>query len=508
MSISLFGWEIGKKEPDTIIKQNIIDVENDGSQDIVTLNSGGAFVQYLEDMMPNDEFELIKTYREISNYTEVDKAVSEIINDSIVYDNYQTPFPVQLMLDECDGLSENIKTKISDEFETILSMLNYNKFMHRYFRRWYVDGKIYYHLVVDEKKPKDGIQKIINLETTRIKKYRKINKKTVDGVDIVASIEEYFIYFPKEHFDNQTAIAKVSNPLMSKNVVKFNENSVAFSHSGLVDEEDRPISYLHKAIRPANQLRMMEDAAIVYRMVRAPERRVFYIDVGQLPKQKAEQYLSSIMAKYRNKVSYDSKTGKLNNGKDSMAMLEDFWLPRRDGKSTEIDTIGGSDTTNQIEEALYFRKKLYDSLNVPNTRIDSEQTFNFGRDGEITRDEIKFSKFVNNLRVTFSQDLFGNILKKQLLLKNIITLQDWERIERNINYTFIEDSHFTEMKRLEMLKNRLEVLTDINEHKTTYFSRDYIRKNVLQQTDEEIEELNKEREEEAKLFAKEDAEDE
>lgn len=505
MSFNLFGYEISKSDPDQekLKNQTILDIESDGSSDIVLSSAGGHLVQYLDDFIPTEDIARIISYREIANCTEIDKAISEIIGDAITDTEEVSELPVSVNLDSIEGMSDNIKEKISAEFEEIMYLLKYNNFFPKYFRQWYVDGRLYYHIVVDTSKPQEGIQQLINLESTRIKKYREITKDTeikeTSHINKVTKVQEYFVYFPKDHWTTSKVI-KLNDFQDLKNVVRFSPEAIAYAPSGLLDEEGETISHLHKAIRPANQLSSIEDSMVVYRMTRAPERRVFYIDVGQLPKQKSEQYLANIMSKYRHKVSYDSKTGKMINGKDQLAMLEDYWLPRREGgKGTQIETLSGGDSNMMdSESALYFRKKLYDSLNVPTTRLESDSMFSMAKSGEISRDEIKFTKFIIQLRNTFAFHLFNDLLKKQLVLKKVINDDEWEDIEKYLKYDFTEDSHFSELKILDVLRTRLDVLRDIDEYKDKYFSRSYIRSNVLHQDDEEQKELEKERESEQK----------
>ncbi len=502
--MKLFGYEITKTDvSDELKKQSVIDLEADGTSEVVVTSAGGHLVQYLDDYIPTSDIERIITYRTISNCTEVDKAITEIVGDAITDTEDGTDLPVSVNLDKVETISKNIKNKISTEFEELLYLLKYNNFFPKYFRQWYVDGRIYYHIVVDSSNQSKGIQKLINLEATRIKKYREITKESntdyIQNISKIIDIQEFFVYFPKDHWTTGNVV-KTQDFQNLKNVLRFNTDSIAYVPSGLLDEDGETISYLHKAIRPANQLSDIEDSMVIYRMTRAPERRGFYIDVGQLPGQKAEQYLANIMNKYRHKISYDSRTGKMENGKEQLAMLEDYWLPRREGgKGTEIDTLSGGDNNMMdSESAIYFRKKLYDSLNVPTTRLESDAMFAMARSGEITRDEIKFSKFIIQLRNTFAYHLFNDILKKQLVLKSIIKEDEWPEISKHIKYDFAEDSHFAELKNLDIARSKLDVLRDIDEYKDTYYSRRYIKSNILSQTDDEIEELKQQREEEQK----------
>lgn len=495
MEINLFGVQLGtSKKPDKLLKNKVTYTEpTDGSRDIVTFTPGGGrFVHLYEgNILPKKEIDLIKRYRQVALYTEVDKAVSEIVNDAITFDDVE-PYPVKLSLDEVKGISEGTKKKVIDEFTYLLSLMEFDQNGYDYFKHWYVDGRIFFTIVMKDNE-RDGIGELTHVDSLFIKKVREIEKDPMDGT--IKNIDEYFLHAPEYAFGD---VAEVT--MGTKNVIKFTTDSVIFVTSGLYCKEDKLVqSHLHKAIKPANQLNMIEDAIVIYRVTRAPERRIFYIDVGNLPKNAAEQYLTSIMNQYRNKVVYNTTTGEINDHKNAMSMMEDFWLPRREGgKGTEISTLQGGENLGQLEDIIYFRKKLYDSLNVPNGRMESESLFTLAKDSEITREEVKFAKFIDRLRKRFAKGIFLPMLKVQCVQKNIISEQDWNDLENQFKFIFVEDSHFAELKKIQVLNDRVEVVISMQELIGTYFSKEYVRKNVLNQTDEEIEMLRKQREEEEK----------
>lgn len=496
MDFSVFGVQIGgKKQPIKLPKDKVTYKEpTDGARDVVSFAPGaGRFVHLYEgNILPKKEIDLLKRYRQVAMYTEVDKAVSEIVNDAITYDDVEK-FPVKLSLDDVEGISESTKKKIVDEFDELLKLMEFDQEGYDYFRHWYVDGRIYFNIVMSDNEKKNGIFEINHVDSMFIKKVREIEKDPVDGT--VKTVNEYFLHAPEYAFGD---VAEVT--MGTKNVIKFNPDAIVYVTSGLYCKTDRLVlSHLHKAMKPANQLNMIEDAIVIYRVTRAPERRIFYIDVGNLPRNAAEQYLTSIMNQYRNKVVYDTTSGEIKDQKNAMAMLEDFWLPRREGgKGTEIDTLQGGENLGQLEDIIYFRKKLYDSLNVPNGRMESESLFTLAKDSEITREEVKFAKFIDRLRKRFAQGVFSPLLKVQCIQKNISTEDDWEKIEQGLKYIFVEDSHFAELKKIQVLNDRVEVAMNMQELIGTYFSKEFVRKNVFNQTDEEIEELRKQREEEEK----------
>ena len=431
-------------------------------------------------------------------HPECDSAIEDIVNEAIVSDLNDSP--VQIDLDNLNA-SDGIKTKIRDEFKFIKDLLDFDKKAHEIYRNWYVDGRIYYHKVIDLKKPEDGIQELRYIDAMKMR-YVRQNKKAA-GNDKYKNrnplvndnpmdyewpeIEEYYIYNPKLTYPTGNV-----KDLGSNTGIKMTKDSITYCTSGLVDRnKGNTLSYLHKAIKSLNQLRMIEDSLVIYRLSRAPERRIFYIDVGNLPKVKAEQYLRDVMMRYRNKLVYDASTGEIRDDKKYMAMLEDFWLPRREGgRGTEITTLPGGQNLGEITDIEYFKKKLYRSLNVPPSRMDGEGGFNLGRSSEILRDELKFTKFVGRLRKRFS-NMFSDMLKTQLLLKNVITPEDWEVMSEHIQYDFLYDNHFSELKESELLNERLNSAATAEPYVGRYFSQDYVRRKILRQTDEEILEQDK-----------------
>ena len=473
----LFGFEIEKKT-DKKNKTFVIPDNLDGATQVV--EGGGIMGHYLDTGIDaKDENVLIKKYREMSMSQEVDLAISDVVNEAVVHEDGKSV--VAISLDNVDQ-SDGIKTKVSNEFKSLLKLLDFNKTGSDLFRKWYIDGKIYHHIVIDTSKVRDGIQELISVDALNIKKIKEIKqeKDAVTGVDMVADTEEYFVYTTD------------ADSNMTQNAVRVAPDSISYVHSGMVDNHKQIIiGYLYKSIKPFNQLRMIEDSLVIYRLARAPERRIFYIDVGNLPKLKAEQYLRSVMDKYKQKVIYNASTGEVEDQKKQMSMLEDFWLPRRDGgRGTEISTLPSGQNLGEIEDIEYFRKKLYQSLNVPISRIEgTEQTaFNLGRATEINRDEVKFGKYITKLRHRFSH-LFTDLLKIQLLLKGIINEEDWFEIKDNLDYIWTKDSHFSELKNNEILRERFEILAQAEEYIGKYISNEWVKKNILQQTDEEIKTL-------------------
>ena len=424
-------------------------------------------------------------------HPEVDSAIEDIVNEAIVSDTNDTP--VQVDLDNLNA-SDGIKKKIRQEFKHILNLLDFDKKSHEIYRNWYIDGRIYYHKVIDLKNPSDGIQELRYIDAMKMRYIRQDKKKNKDKYrsSVVQSdnpmdydfpeIEEYFIYNPKSQYPTGNL-----NATGSSQGIKIAKDAVTYCTSGLVDRnKGSTLSYLHKAIKSLNQLRMIEDSLVIYRLSRAPERRIFYIDVGNLPKVKAEQYLRDVMMRYRNKLVYDASTGEIRDDKKYMAMLEDFWLPRREGgRGTEITTLPGGQNLGEITDIEYFKKKLYRSLNVPPSRMDGEGGFNLGRSSEILRDELKFTKFVGRLRKRFS-NMFNDMLRTQLILKNIVTPEDWEIMSEHIQYDFLYDNHFSELKESELLNERLNMVAVAEPYVGKYFSQDYVRRKILRQTDVEI----------------------
>ena len=490
MAIKLFGFTIGNKDivqvqnPEQSSFTPPNQVLDDGAVTITQNAHYGTYVD-LEGSVRN-ELELITRYREMANHPECDMAVTEIVNEAITHDEDGTVVDIVL-----DNLKQpaSIKKKIEEEFSNVLKMLNFSNLADDMFRRWYIDGRIYFHIVVDEKKPKEGIQELRYIDPRKIRKIREIKKardpKT--GAEIIQSMAEYYMFNDRGTV-TQSYTAGVSQGL------RIAPESVININSGLMDAKNTfVISYLHKAIKGLNQLRMIEDAVVIYRLSRAPERRIFYIDVGNLPKGKAEQYMRDVMVKYRNKMVYDANTGELRDDRKHMSMLEDFWLPRREGgKGTEITTLPAGQNLGQMEDVQYFLKKLLQSLSVPYSRLEQQGggMVGMGRTTEITRDELRFNKFIGRLRNKFSQ-LFDHALSTQLALKGICTREEWDKFKEDIFYDYKKDNNFTELKEAELLQQRLQLVTVIDPFVGKYYSQEWVKKNVLRLTDEQIEEMQK-----------------
>jgi hypothetical protein len=483
MAIKLFGYKIGKEEDVPEVTSFVPPKEDDGS---VAVSGGGVYGIYtdLEGTIRNDA-DLIKRYRDMANQPECDAAIEDIINESVVFG--EGDYPVQIILDKLEQ-PESVKKKIRDEYYQVMKLLDFNNQGYDIFRRWYVDGRLYYHMMIDEKNPRQGLKEVRYVDPRKIRKVKefKKSKPQLGNQPVVPEMNEYFVYSSKG-FSNDT-----------NQGIKIAPDSICYVHSGITDKDGRMvISHLHKAIKTLNQLRMLEDATVIYRISRAPERRIFYIDVGNLPKMKAEQYLREIMQKYKNKLVYDAQTGEIRDDRRYQTMLEDFWLPRREGgKGTEITTLQGGQNLGEIDDVLYFQKKLYKSLNVPVSRLESDTGFSLGRASEITRDELKFNKFIQRLRLRFSH-LFDRLLETQLLLKGICTRAEWNMIKEEISYDFINDMHFAELKQAEIMKERLGILSDVDNYVGKYYSSAWIRKNVLRLTEDDIEQIDKEIEEES-----------
>ena len=447
-----------------------------------TISAGGHFGQYMDmEVTAKNDIDLIKRYREIAQHPECDMAIEDIINEVIVSDERDAS--VSVSLDKL-MISDNIKMKVRDEFDEVLRLLNFDEKGHDIFRRWYVDGRIYFHKVIDPKSPRKGLTEIRYIDPRKIKKVREVTKKRDTqgkGVEMIEATAEWFVY-------NEKGISAAN----TNSGLKISPDSITYVTSGVIDQtKNMVMGHLHKAIKPTNQLRMIEDAVVIYRIVRAPERRIFYVDVGNLPKVKAESYLRDVMARYRNKLVYDASTGEVRDDRKHMSMLEDFWLPRREGaKGTEVQTLSGGQNLGEISDVEYFQKKLYQSLNVPMSRLDSQNGFNMGRAAEITRDELKFTKFVQRLRKRFT-GVFNDILKTQLVLKGIITIEDWVNIKEHIQYSFLKDGYFAELKNAEILRERIGLAQEISPYVGKYYSVEYVRKNILQQTDEDIIEIDR-----------------
>jgi len=498
MAVKLFGFNLGKKDvvqvqppeqPTFTLNNQALD---DGAVNITSNAYYGTYVD-LEGAVRN-ELELITRYREMSNHPELEMAIDDIVNETITHD--ETGKVMDIVLDNLKQ-PETIKKKIIEEFHNIQRMLNFNNLADDIFKRWYIDGRIYFHVVVNEKNPKEGIKELRYIDPRKIRKVREIQKERdpKTGAMIIKSIAEYYIYNDRGT-TTQTYTAQVNAGL------RIASDSIINVNSGLMDAKNTfVISYLHKAIKPLNQLRMIEDAVVIYRLSRAPERRIFYIDVGNLPKGKAEQYLRDIMVKYRNKMVYDAATGELRDDRKHMSMLEDFWLPRREGgKGTEITTLPAGQNLGELEDVKYFRQKLLNSLNVPISRLEPQQggMIGLGRTTEVTRDEVKFTKFIQRLRNKFAQ-IFDNALGIQLVLKGVCTKEEWEEFRESIYYDYKKDNNFTELRDSELLTARLQLLSTVDPYIGKYYSMAWVKKNVLQMTDEDIEnmkdEIDKEQEE-------------
>ena len=498
MAVTLFGFTLGKKDivqvekPEQASFTLPTEALDDGAVTITQNSHYGTYVD-LEGSVRN-ELELITRYREMSNHPECDMAIDEIVNEAITHAVDGTVVDINL-----DNLKqpESIKKKIIEEFNNIQKMLNFSNLADDLFKRWYIDGRIYYQVIVNDKNPKDGVQELRYIDPRKIRKVREIQKERdpKTGAQIIKSIAEYYVYNDRGT-TTQTYTSSVNQGL------RIAPESILNVNSGLMDAKNTfVISYLHKAIKPLNQLRMIEDAVVIYRLSRAPERRIFYIDVGNLPKGKAEQYMRSIMTQYRNKLVYDANTGEIRDERKHLSMLEDFWLPRREGgKGTEITTLPAGQNLGQMEDVLYFHKKLLNALNVPISRLDPQGggIMGIGRVTEVTRDEVKFSKFIARLRNKFSR-LFDDALRIQLSLKGICTVEEWEEFKESIYYDFKKDNNFTEMRDSEIMRERISTATQIDPYVGRYYSSAWVKKNVLHMTQEEIDEMQKEIEEEGEL---------
>ena len=497
MSSKLFGFSIENSEP---LPQSAVSPVPPNNEDSVDhYATSGFFGSYVDlEGVFRSEFDLIKRYREMSLHPEVDSAIEDIVNEAIVSDTNDSPVEIELSnLNASDG----IKTKIRKEFKHILDLLDFGKKSHEIYRNWYVDGRIYYHKIIDMKNPQEGIKELRYIDAMKMRYLRQQKKKPGETQTLnnqlrglkdpmeydFPEIEEFFIYNPKSGGGTTSAIQSGGSQ-----GIKIAKDAITYCTSGLVDRNKGiTLSYLHKSIKALNQLRMIEDALVIYRLSRAPERRIFYIDVGNLPKVKAEQYLRDVMQRYRNKLVYDSSTGEIRDDKKHMSMLEDFWLPRREGgRGTEISTLPGGQNLGEITDIEYFKKKLFRALNVPPSRMDGEGGFNLGRSSEILRDELKFTKFVGRLRKRFS-NMFNDMLKTQLLLKNIVTPEDWNKMSEHIQYDFLYDNHFSELKEAELMNERLSLAATAEPYVGKYYSQDYVRRKILRQTDMEIIEQDK-----------------
>ena len=481
-SIKLFGFEIRRSKSieanDKNLKSIVPKTDEDGAGYITA--SGSHYGQYIDihGDKSKDNAALIQKYRGVAAHPEVDAAIEDITNEAV---SGGDELAVKLDLDKTE-LSKAVKSKLQDEFDGILYMLNFADLGHDIFRSWYVDGRKAFHLIVDEKNLKRGIQEIRPIDSAKLRKVKELIKKKdpVSGANLVEGETGYFIY--QENSGGQNA----------NSGIKLTTDSVIYTTSGLLDAgQKHVVSYLQKALKPINQLRMMEDSLVIYRLARAPERRIFYIDVGNMPKGKAEDYMKGIMTRYRNKLVYDASTGEIKDDRKNMSMLEDFWLPRREGgRGTEISTLPGGENLGQIDDILYFQKRLYRSLNVPLNRLEQDSQFSLGRSNEITRDELKFQKFIDRLRKRFAM-MFREMLKRQLILKGIIAEEDWADLSNQIMFDFVRDNHFTELKDAELLREKIQSLDQVNQYVGEYFSKEWVMKNVLKFDDDMIKQLEK-----------------
>lgn len=483
MAIKLFGFQLGKEDTkplsaaDEPTQKSFIPPNNDDGA--VTITSGSYYGTYVDlDGSVRNEIELITRYREMSIQPELETAIDEIVNEAVVMDD--SGHSVEINLDDLK-VSDSVKRKITAEFDYVLKLLNFGNMGHEIFRRWYIDGRLFYHVIIDEANLSAGIKELRYIDPRRIRKIREIQKmkdpKT--GIEIVKRHNEYYLY-------NERGVIGTHSNLGAR----IAKDSVINTNSGLMDSKRLMVlSYLHKAIKPLNQVRMMEDATVIYRLSRAPERRIFYIDVGNMPHMKAEQYLKDVMTKYRNKLVYDSTTGEIRDDRKHLSMLEDFWFARREGgKGTEIDTLSGAQNLGEMKDVEYFEKKLYKALGVPASRLEQNQGFSLGRTTEITRDELKFNKFILRLRNKFST-LFDDLLRVQLIMKRICTEEEWKDFKEDIWYDYKKDNNFTELKEAELINNRLATLQMVVPYVGIYYSKEWVQKHILHQTDEEMEEI-------------------
>ena len=482
---SLFGFTIArdKAESDQSAQQSFTSPANEDGA--LTIQSAAYYGTYVDlDGTAKNEVELISRYREMAMQPEIESAIDDIVNEAIVKDDDGQV--TNIVLDNLNQ-PEKIKKAIKEEFQNILRILNYNNMAHDIFRRYYIDGRLFYNVIIDKENPVAGIKELRYIDPRKLKKVRELKKQKDDktGAEVVNVANEYYIYNDKVVTGSSTNYGPVG--------VRITTDSIISVVSGLMDSRRAVVlSYLHKAIKPLNQLRMIEDATVIYRISRAPERRIFYIDVGNLPKLKAEQYLRDIMVKYKNKLVYDANTGEVRDDRKFLSMMEDFWLPRREGgKGTEITTLPGGQNLGELEDVKYFQKKLYQSLSVPISRLEPNQGFSIGRTAEVTRDELKFAKFVDRVRNKFS-DIFDQALRVQCVLKGICTNEEWSLFKENIHYDFIKDNNFSELKEAELMTNRLQLLSSVDPYTGRYFSQAWIQRNVLRLNDDDIKNMQKE----------------
>lgn len=486
MAVTLFGWEFKRKTPPDIQPSFAPKETDDGA---VVVAAGGSFGTYVDlDGTVRTEAELVTKYREMSLQPECDAAVDEIVNESISIDEENL---VTIILDDLD-ISENIKKAIREEFENCLNILDFQRHAYEIYRRWYIDGRLYYHVIIDDQDTKAGIKEVRYIDPRKIRKIREVTKKRVRGGETTEAVipkiqNEYYVFNDKGfNYGNKTVGPTTTG-------LKIAKDAILHITSGLTDTQGTMVlSYLHKSIKALNQLRTLEDALVIYRLARAPERRIWYIDVGNLPKMKAEQYVRDIMVKHKNRLIYDADSGNIRDDRKFMTMLEDYWLPRREGgRGTEVTTLPGGQTLGQMDDVLYFQKKFYQTLNVPVNRLNSEALFSLGRATEVTRDEVKFARFVTRLRSKFAA-LFIKMLEKQLVLKQIVSIEDWQNIQSDIRFEFAKDNYFAELKDNEIAQGRIELARNFQDMVGKYYSQEWLRKNILKQSEDDIEEMDDE----------------
>lgn len=500
MELNLFGWKLKKTKDEEKLRnaESFVLPENqDGAVNVEGI--AGAYGAYIDfDATVKNEFELVTRYRELSLLPDVDFAIDDIINEMLVIDGHSDAVKINL---ERVKIHKPIKNRIEEEFLGILSLLDWNNQAYEIARKWYIDGRLYYHILLDETNRQKGILELRYIDPRQIRKVREIDRQVDQdtGIELVKVRDEYFTYNSRGIMFNApnsySAVATMGG-------VKITPDSICYVHSGIVDKYSASIlSNLHKAIKPINQLKMMEDALVIYRIARAPERRIFYVDVGNLPKSKADDYLRSVMQRHRNKLQYNIETGEMREDRRFMSMLEDYWLPRREGsQGTSIETLPGGENLGEMADVEYFQKKVYRALNVPLSRLDSQSGFQLGKAAEINRDEIKFSKFIHRVRLRFSH-LFDELLKKQLILKKVINADEWPKIREGIQYDFNSDNHFAELKDTEMLRSRMEILQQMDAYTNKYFSVEWVRRNILRQSSDEIAEIDSQIKAESKQYA-------
>ncbi len=491
MPINFFGYSIEKNKPQSDGVVSFVPPETDDGASIV--QGGGLYGSYLDfDPYIKNDIDLIHKYRDMALHPEVEMAIDDICNDSLVFDKERVAISLNL---DYTSLSSPIKKRVLEEFDNILKLLRFRSRGHEIFRKWYIESRLYFHMILDPKSPKSGIVELRPIDPTKIRKVKKVNKKserdsTSQPYTLYADTEEFYIYNERQTGTNTAGSNQNYGGLDTG--LKILPDAICYINSGLYDSTRRRVfGYLQKAIKPLNQLRMIEDAVVIYRISRAPERRVFYVDVGNLPKNKAEQYLRDIMNRYRNKLVYDVSTGEMRDDRRHMSMLEDYWMPRREGgRGTEITTLDGGQNLGEMEDVDYFKKRLYQALHVPPTRLEADNGFNMGRSAEISRDEVKFYKFVERLRNKFNE-LFLHLLKTQLVIKGVMSKEEFDDLSHEILFSYNRDNYFSELKETEIMKERIEMMRDVGEFIGQYFSKEYVYKKILRLTDEEADEMRK-----------------